>query len=113
MKVIFVCGPYRANSHHEFILNVRKVEAVGCQIWREGAVAICPHLNSFMFSGLCDEDVFLRGYCEVVKRCDALILFPEWIKSVGACSEKAMAEAYEKPIFELSDWDRLVLFINE
>ena len=58
------------------------------KLWKAGFAVICPHLNSFMIaiSGV-DEDEMVRLDCEIIRRCDFVVLLKGWERSKGAIIE--------------------------
>ena len=91
MKVIFVSGKYRASSESGVVENIRKAEAVSIMLWQAGWAVFCPHKNSALFGGLCDDSVWLEGDIEILKRCDAIYMLFNWQDSVGAKEEYRIA----------------------
>lgn len=103
MKVLYLAGPYRAPTLRGIINNIRKAEKVAIALWQAGFAVICPHLNTQLFDGICDDNIFIKGYLEIVKRCDMVVLLPGWEKSEGARKEIALAKQLEIPILKLED----------
>lgn len=99
MRVFYVAGRYRADTEREVLNNIRAAEAVAIEVWKAGYVALCPHLNSRLMSGLCDDKVFLEGAIELMKRCDAVVLVPGWEKSKGTLAEVEIAQQLNIPIY--------------
>jgi len=106
-KVIYVAGPFRAvnpdGSPDMFRVhqNVIRAMALGLEVWLRGAVALVPHANTWCYtgaSGLADQ-VWLDGDLELVRRCDAVLLTPDWVKSHGAYQEQAVAHSLNLPVF--------------
>ena len=100
MKVAFVSGPYRAESHHAVVGNIRSAERVAKWLWAAGYAALCPHTNTAMFSGICPEENFLEGCLVFVHKSDLLVLAPGWERSSGAKAELALAYEVGIPVFE-------------
>jgi hypothetical protein len=119
-KIIYVAGPYRAPMPRWVkwlsrcplfrflphiwtlpgrILNIWRARRAAIRLWRQGWVVICPHLNSALMDGACDESAFLEGDIELLKRCHAIFMLTNWIKSTGAKSEHRIALADKKQIF--------------
>lgn len=73
-KLIFVCGPYRADTDNERRANIEAARTVAVEVWRKGHYALCPHTNSAWMSGVCDEQQFLDGAMEMLRRCDAIVV---------------------------------------
>ena len=108
MKVIYVAGPYRAETTWGIECNTRAAEALSLQVWQAGAVAICPHSNSRFFQGSAPDEAFVDGYLEVLRRCDALLLVQDDPNSEGTQGELREAREREIPIFSsmeaLQEW---------
>jgi nucleoside 2-deoxyribosyltransferase len=108
MKVIYIAGPYRAETVRGVVENIRLAESAALSIWRNGHVAICPHLNTALFDGACPDDVWLAGDLEILKRCDAVLLVGRWEQSKGTQAEIAFAAKNNIPVFwdyvEVVDW---------
>lgn len=100
IKVIYIAGPFRGKSHYEIHQNICRAEALALEVWRAGHAAICPHLNTAHFHGAADDSVWLEGDLEIMKRCDAVLMTPDWKRSAGAAAEKQEAEKAGIPVFE-------------
>lgn len=99
MKLVYVAGPYRAKTQWEVYQNIRRAEALALEVWKLGAIAICPHKNTEMFGGTLPDEVWLEGDLVIIKRCDAMICTSDWEKSVGANKEVIFAREIELPVF--------------
>jgi len=99
MKVAFVAGPYRSDTIRGVIENIRCAESVAIELWKMGIVTICPHKNTSLFDGICDDSFFLEGGLEILSRCNLLVLIPSWDKSEGSKEEKQKAELINIPIY--------------
>jgi len=94
-KVAYIIGPYRASNpldHRTQVLNIRKAEEKAIEYWQKGYAVICPHTNSSFFSGACEEEVFMNGYLEILKRCDLVVMLPNWKESSGSRAEHQLAK---------------------
>ena len=87
LKVIYVAGPYRAETPLKTLHNIRRAEAVALQIWQAGHVALTPHMNTRLFDGECPDEMWLAGGLELLRRCDAVMLVPGWENSAGTLIE--------------------------
>lgn len=113
MKVAFVSGPYRADTIHGIVQNIRNAESVAIELWKMGFAVICPHKNTTLFDGICQDKVWLEGALELLRRSDIVVLAPGWENSDGTKKEIAEAIFNEKLIFkwpehrqELMDLDK-------
>lgn len=111
MKVVFISGPFRGTTPWATECNIRQAEELALKVWSMGAAVICPHTNTRFFDGiLSDDDIFLPGYLEIIKRCDAIVLTKDYLKSNGAREELAFAKEeglslfYEEQLQELQCW---------
>lgn len=109
MKVIYIAGPFRATNPDtgksdawKVQQNVMAAMALALEVWKSGAVAICPHSNTMFFQdahGVLDE-VWLAGDLELLHRSDAVLLTPNWHRSKGATAEREYALKLGLPIFD-------------
>lgn len=100
MKVAYVCGPYRARSDNLVLGNIMQAREIAAWLWQLGFAVVCPHSNSALMGGVAEEGVFLKGYIEILKRCDLLVLVVGWAPSAGAAAEVAAAKEQHIPIFQ-------------
>ena len=87
MKLVFISGPYRADSIYGIVQNIRKAEAVALKYWLGGCAVICPHKNSSLLDGAAPDSVWLEGDLEILGRCDAIVMMRGWQNSEGATAE--------------------------
>jgi hypothetical protein len=99
-RVVYVAGPFRGPHHFAIAENIRNAERVALEIWKAGAVAICPHLNTTHFQGAADDSVWLTGDLEILRRCDAIALVYDWRESEGSIGELDLADELKLPAFE-------------
>ena len=97
-KIIYIAGKYRGANEDEIRANIRKSEQKAAEVWKKGAVAVCPHKNSAFMSGIIPEEAFIEGYMDLLLRCDALYLVDNWQASTGARLEVKQALAYNIPV---------------
>lgn len=108
MKVVYVAGPYRAPDNWQIEQNIRRAETLALEVWRLGAACICPHTNTRFYQGAAPDDVWLEGDLEILKRCDAILMTPDWRNSAGARGEHSFAIDHNIRVFyeldALADW---------
>lgn len=100
MKVIYIAGPYRAETTYGVYQNIRKAEAVAVNLWKQGWCVLCPHLNTQLFDQIevAPPEVFLEGGLELLRRCDAVYMMKDWETSKGAKTEHEEAVRLGKQI---------------
>lgn len=104
MEVAYVAGPYRGKNINEVVENIRKAETIAKELWKKGYVALCPHKNSALLDGIVDDQVFLEGGLELLKRCDLLVLDnnSKWEDSGGTIDEIYFAIKHNIPVWFIS-----------
>lgn len=105
-KVVFISGSYRAPTPAGIVSNAMLARKYAIKYWQLGFFVICPHTNSFLFDGICNEEVWLDGYLEILSRCDAIVMIPGWTASTGATAEYKFAKEnnieiiYDQEVFD-------------
>ena len=95
MKIIYVAGPYRAETENGVFENIIHARRVAQRLWHEGFAVICPHLNSAYMGDKQNDTVFLKGDIEILARCDAIYMLTGWMYSEGATVELELAESLD------------------
>jgi hypothetical protein len=112
MKLIFIAGKYRnKNGEHHVAENIRIAGEAALFVWQQGAAALCPHKNSSFFGGAegTDDQLWMEGYIEMLKRCDAVWAIAGWQESEGARNEVKTAQEIGLPVlFTQSDVRRFL-----
>lgn len=112
MKAVFIIGPYRASTPRGIIENIRAAEAMAIEVWKVGAVALCPHLNTALMDGILPDEVWLAGALELLSRCDAAIVVPHnYGSSAGSSSE--IHAALDKGLIVFPSIVELKVWLNE
>lgn len=99
MLVVYIAGPYRGPDAFAIAENIRRAERLALAVWRAGAVALCPHMNTAHFQGAAPDAVWLAGDLELLTRCDVVLMVPGWESSAGARAEKQFAEDRGMPVY--------------
>jgi hypothetical protein len=99
--LVYIAGPYRGEIDH----NIAQAREIAIKVWESGNVAICPHLNTahFELDCSCVDSDYLQGDLEIVARCDAVLLTPDWYKSIGAMIERNFAIDRHIPVYVYPD----------
>ena len=96
-QIIYVAGPYRCPIKRGRQYNINRALAASQKLWDLGYVAFCPHSNSAHFTG--EDWWYLRGYLEVLSRCDAIYVLKGSQNSEGTQAEIAAAKRLGLPIY--------------
>jgi len=99
MKLAYISGAYRSKSINGIHDNIQKARQVSIEYWRKGYAVICPHTNTAFMDGACEDHVWIEGDLEMLRRCDVVIMLPDWEESEGARAEYEEAVKHEKIIF--------------
>jgi len=92
MKVIYIAGPFRADNAWAVEQNIRKAESLGMAVAKMGHAYLCPHTNSRFFDGTITDKYWLEMTMELMRRCDAVLVAPEYQGSEG--TEGEIVEAW-------------------
>ncbi len=101
MKLVYVAGKYRGDTGWQVEQNIREAEALGFKLASEyGVVPVIPHTMYRHFDGEMSDEFWLEGTLEVMRRCDAVVMHPNWKDSAGARGEYEEAVNLGMPVFE-------------
>lgn len=99
MKVAFVIGPYRSDTHYGIKKNIQRADNLAAKLWALGYAVHCPHTNTAFYSGIVREENFLEGGREILKRCDLAVAVDGWENSQGSIDEKKVCEEQNIPFY--------------
>lgn len=100
--LIYVAGKYTGDVQ----ANIDEAVKVAGELWRIGHAVICPHANSAHFEDYFPEvpwEAYLEGDFNIISRCDALVMVPNWTDSKGAKMEHEYAGKLGIPIYYYPD----------
>jgi hypothetical protein len=116
-KLIYVAGPFTAPTPDVVRDNIRRAAALGHEVRKLGAGALVPHLIGAPYvlsactASLPDDFGYRWWIAETLlhmKRCDGVIMTPDWETSNGARGERDDARRRGQPVFltlaQLRDW---------
>ena len=99
MKVVYVAGPIRNQSHFKRHRNILRGEEVAYELWEMGYAAICPHKNTEFLDGILQDYQILQGDMELIKRSDAIVVCQYWRHSAGTMEEIHFCKESKIPVF--------------
>jgi len=100
--VAYIAGPYSSNSNGKTIEeNLEIARDIAVELWSNGIVALCPHMNTAGFEKLCNlkNKDYVDGDLLLVEQCDMMVLTPDWYTSKGAIREVARAIEVDIPYY--------------
>jgi len=108
IKYVYVASaitPYK--TEHPVVghwANIRRGIRAAVELYLEGYIPFCPHLDDFYFMFLRNgENItynMIKKYSMAwLDKCDALLVLPRWRKSVGVKEEVEKAKKLGMPIF--------------
>lgn len=100
MKVIYIAGPFRAQTPWQVERNIRRAEEIAFWIASLGVVPQCPHTMYRYFDKSLTDEFWLAAALELAMRSDACFLVPGWTGSDGSRNERDYFVSAHKPIFE-------------
>lgn len=105
--LIYLAGPIRPKDGKTMEENVAYAKSVALELWKMGYAVICPHANTDLPISLadkeCEENIWLNGDKEMLLKCDALVLLPNYRGSKGTEGECEFALANGIPIYKYPD----------
>jgi hypothetical protein len=108
MRIVYIAGPFRGPTAWDIERNVRAAEELAFEVFQLGAMPMIPHANTRFFHGQGPDLFWLEGTLELLRRCDAMILTPDWRRSTGASVERLEALKRGIHVFEhvgdLASW---------
>ena len=101
-KLVYIAGPYRADTEYGVKLNIDRAEAVALKYWKAGYAVFCPHKNSSFMGGSCPDETWLEGGLAFLEKCDAIVMMEGWKNSTGSIMEYNLARELGLEVWDLS-----------
>ena len=108
--LIYTAGKYSGETYQEVEKNIFLARKVSIELWEKGHAVICPHLNTAHFEDFNNKiswQEYLNGDFNIISRCDAMVMLPDWEKSKGAQIEFQYAQELRMPIYIYPDLPEL------
>jgi len=96
---LYIAGAYRAETEWELHQNIENAREAAIEGWKRGYSVFCPHLNSGHMGGVVDDSEFLAAGLDMVTKCQAMFMLPDWQDSEGAVRERKVAKTLDLPIY--------------
>lgn len=101
--IIYLATPIRPKNGKTVEENVRNAKSLALELWKKGYTVICPAANSDLPISLAEKELeaerWLNGDIEILQRCDAMVVAPDWEKSDGVKGEITVAGMYGVPVY--------------
>lgn len=97
--LVYVVGPFSAETPHETFRNVIRAQLVGAELARGGCMPVIPHSIGAPYVGIATPEFWYQGTLELMSRCDAVVAVEGWPKSKGSRSELEVAGQLDIPVF--------------
>lgn len=105
MLVVYIAGKFRGANPWEVHRHVCEAEIWAFEVAKKaGCMPLCPHTNSAHFDGTITDQFWLDGTLELLTRCDAVFLTPNWTRSRGSQAEARLALKIGIPVFISLAW---------
>ena len=101
-KLIYVAGPYRANTEEQKQVNIKVARDAGAELMRRGYVPFIPHSMTADFDidyPDIDDDVYIQTDLCWLRLCDGILMLPNWEDSLGARIEFEVAVHLGKAVY--------------
>lgn len=98
--LVYIAGPYRAATPFEREENIFAARRYGAMLAKQGFFPVIPHANTANFDGIQPDTFWLDGTLELMFRCDAVYMMPNWRNSTGATEERRQAQEAHIPVCE-------------
>lgn len=108
-EVIYVAGSFRGENAWEVHRNVELSERWALVLARHGYIPLSPHCLYRNFDGTMTDRFWLEATAELLRRCDAIFMLPNWMKSKGAQAELKLAKRIGMPVYGFEYGFRFVM----
>ena len=121
MMLIYIIAPHRSNGisdEEENINNASDLAARVIEISKDGqgfphAMPVCTPTMTWTFSWVTDNDEYwLEGTAEILRRCDAAFVSDDWQNSLGGCQAEIDLAELELGIPVLYSEEQLAEFLE-
>ena len=101
LPIIYIAGPYRAKTKEAVDLNIAVARRIGIAAIKRGWMPLIPHSNTGNMEHLVErpDSFWLEGTMELMLRCDAVLLCPGWMESLGTIAEIDKAKKEGIPVY--------------
>jgi hypothetical protein len=100
MILVYVAGPYTADTPEGVEENCRRAREVGAELAKCGPniFPVIPHQTGRDIEHIGDYRFWIEGTVELMRRCDVVYVCPGWEGSRGTLGEIAEAERLGIPV---------------
>lgn len=98
--IVYLAGPFSAETQWERDENTRLVEAAALRVWELGHTPLYTHRMWGRFWGLVHEHDVMERCQELILVSDVVILIGKWEESHGTIEEVRYANLVGTPVLE-------------
>ena len=103
LPLIYIAGPFRGPTPLDVRRNVERARDLGLRVAQAGGYPVIPHTMTAEFDKQGEDQFWLDGTMEMLRRCDAIVMTKNWTTSAGACAEYQWARGAYMPVYEDND----------
>ena len=92
MRLLYVAGKLADSTAWKRELNIRQAEEVALQLMKMGFAVFVPHTQCRSYDGELPWEAWIERDLEVLCRCNAVFMLPNWKDSKGATAEHEQAK---------------------
>lgn len=99
--MIYIAGPYWADTEEGINQNIERARLVAERLALMGIEYFCPHMNSAGMHKLTTVPApfWVSLNSTILAFCDGIIMLNGWENSDGSKQEKDLAERWELPVY--------------
>jgi nucleoside 2-deoxyribosyltransferase len=96
---LYCAGPITKNVDGDTPHFIEVGRGIAEELRKRGWSVVLPHTNSFLIPGWTLDDYLAEDF-EIILRCNAVVLLPNWHNSKGTRAEIDFASARGIPIYD-------------
>jgi hypothetical protein len=113
LPLIYIAGPFRADTAWAIEKNVREAERWGLEVAKLGAIPVIPHSMYRFFHGALPDTFWIEAALTLLRSCTTILVVDyfsslRWRASEGTMGEVDEMQRLGRPVFFLdaidADW---------
>lgn len=99
MKLIFIAGPFSADTKEKVEQNILTTEQLGFKVAELGMAPIVPNSMGRSWRGIPSYETWINTTKFILSQCSVVLIAPNWENSNGTKKEIEYAEQLNIPVF--------------